>query len=186
MCKNRFSILDEDSDNSDDEMVKPTKSIKSIKSTKSTKSTKSNVSSDFVKSKLIKKITKKNLKKNVDEKQHPHSKPNPPNKMDCLPKTRFFRVNERQRAQNELDKIPDSIVEAINKKQNLTLKQILVLMNLHAIPNMVLNMIHDKLQTKIKRNQVKIYHDSRIFYVSQYNWYDLNRIESMINEMFES
>jgi len=84
---------------------------------------------------------------------------------------------------NEFDNLPINITDAIIKKQNLTLKQILVLMNLHAIPGLVMNIIHENLQVKLKRRQIKIFHDSRIFYVSQYNWYDLNQIEKMIDDL---
>jgi hypothetical protein len=87
---------------------------------------------------------------------------------------------------NEIDNLPQDFADAINKKQNLTLKQILILMNLHAIPGLVLNTIHDKLQLKVKRSQIKILHDSRIFYVSYYNWYDLDQIEKIIDTMLFS
>lgn len=151
ISKNRFSILEEESDNSDDEIIEPTKT---------------DISLEFVNSKPIR------IKK-IDTKNVNH-------------KSRLLRVNKKQCVQNEMDDLPNSIVEAINKKQNLTLKQILVLMNLHAIPGLVLNMIHDNLQTQIRRKHVKIFHDSRIFYVSQYNWYDLKQIEILINGMLES
>ena len=100
-------------------------------------------------------------------------------------KKRLIKVNKNNRAHNEIDNLPKDFTEAIKKKQNLTLKQILVLMNLHGIPGLVLNMIHDNLQTQIKRKHLKIFHNSRIFYVSQYNWYDLKKIEIIINQMLE-
>jgi hypothetical protein len=84
---------------------------------------------------------------------------------------------------DEMDNLPKDFVDAIDKKQNLTLRQILVLMNLHAMPGLVLNSIHDNLQLKVKKRQVKITHDSRIFYVSYYNWADLLQIEKMIDTM---
>ncbi len=87
---------------------------------------------------------------------------------------------------NEMDDLPLNFADAIEKKQNLTLKQILVLMELQAIPGLVLNTIHDKLQLKVKRRQIKISHDSRVFYVSCYNWYDLGIIEKMIDSMLFS
>jgi len=85
---------------------------------------------------------------------------------------------------NEMDDLPQDMEEAISKRQNLTLKQILVLMCLHSIPGIALNVIHDRLQLEVKRKQIKINYDSRVFYVSQYNWYDLKRIEMMIDSMF--
>ncbi len=87
---------------------------------------------------------------------------------------------------NEMDDLPRDFADAIEKKQNLTLKQILVLMELQAIPGLVLNTIHDKLQLKVKRSPIKISHDSRVFYVSYYNWYDLDLIEKMIDSMLFS
>jgi hypothetical protein len=128
-------------------------------------STKTDISLEFVNSKPIR---IKRFIKNVNQ------------------KSKSLRVNKRTCAKNEMDDLPNSIVEAIKKKQNLTLKQILILMNLHAIPSLVLNIIHDKIQTQVRRKQVKIFHDSRIFYVSQYNWYDLKQIEMMINVILDS
>ena len=107
------------------------------------------------------------------------------NKYNNYKKKSLIKVNKKCYVHNEMDNLPQDITEAINKKQNLTLKQILVLMNLHGIPGLVFNVIHDNLQTQVKRKHLKIFHDSRIFYVSQYNWYDLNRIEMMINQILE-
>jgi len=100
-------------------------------------------------------------------------------------KKSLIKENVKNIAVNEMYDLPKDITEAIGKKQNLTLKQILVLMSLQGIPNMVLNMIHDNLQTQVRRKHLKIFHASRIFYVSQYNWYDLKQIEMLINKMLE-
>jgi len=148
----------EELDKSDDELEYKSKN-------KIIKPSKTDVSLEFVNSKPIR---IKKFNKNVN-----HT-------------SKLTRVNKKQRAQNEIDDLPCSVNEAVELKKNLTLKQILVLMNLQGIPGLVLNTIHDKLQTKVRRKQVKIYHDSRIFYVSQYNWYDLVQIETMINEMLDS
>ena len=78
-----------------------------------------------------------------------------------------------------------SIEEAYNNRKNLTLMQILGIMNLHAMPGMAVNVIHDKIQTRFKRMMVKIKHDSRVFACSCYYWHDLKQIESIINSMFE-
>lgn len=93
--------------------------------------------------------------------------------------------NISRKGYDEMDNLPKDFLDAIRKKQNLTLKQILVLMNLHAIPPMILNDIHENLQTKVKRKYVKIL-GFRNFYVSQYNWSDLKKIQKMINLMLES
>ena len=100
-------------------------------------------------------------------------------------KKTLIKDNKKIGIYNEIENLPKNITDAIKKKQNLTLKQILILMSLHAIPGMVLNMIHDNLQTQVRRKYLRIFHDSRIFYVSQYNWYDLKKIENMINTMLE-
>lgn len=160
---NRFSILEESeqSEQSDDEQEY--KSINKIICDKKTFSNKkiigsveTEISLEFVNSKPIR---IKRIKK---------------------------KYNKKQRAKNETHDLPNSIIEAVELKKNLTLKQILILMNLQAIPGLVLNMIHEKLQKYVKRKQVKISYDSRIFYVSQYNWYDLVQIEIMINKMLDS
>lgn len=154
---NRFAVLEE-LDQFDDELEHKSndKIIGQLKT---------DISLEFVNSKPIR---IKRFKKNVNH---------------TLKST---RVNKKQCAKNEIDDLPCSIIEAVELKKNLTLKQILVLMNLQGIPGFVLNTIHDKLQKNFRRKQVKIFHVSRIFYVSQYNWYDLVQIETMINEMLDS
>lgn len=87
---------------------------------------------------------------------------------------------------DEMGNLPSSLQDAVNSKQNLTLKQILVLMNLHAMSGMAINVIHDKIQQKVHKMSVKIFHDRRVFNVSYYYWYDLKYIELLINEIFDS
>lgn len=86
---------------------------------------------------------------------------------------------------DEMCNLPPSLQAACNLKQNLTLKQILVLMNLHAMPGMAVNVIHDKIQLKVRKMMIKISHDGRQFHVSYYHWYDLKHIERMIDDMFD-
>lgn len=100
-------------------------------------------------------------------------------------KIRDFKSRDSKKFYNEMDNLPIDFSDAIRKKQNLTLKQILTLMNLHAIPPMVLNDIHENLQTQVKRRHIKI-SEFRNFYVSQYKWTDLNKIQEMINSMLDS
>ena len=98
--------------------------------------------------------------------------------------TRKNRRSIRNAIYDEMRNLPLNLDNAVITRQNLTLKQILVLMNLHAIPGIALNVIHDKIQHKVQRTMVKIFHDNRVFYISQYYWYDLKYIELMINDMF--
>lgn len=84
---------------------------------------------------------------------------------------------------DEYSDLPMSIDDAYNSKRNLTLKQIVIIMNLHGLWGEMYNVIHDHIQKKIRRHQIKITHQSRVFYVSLYNWYDMKKIESMINSM---
>ena len=86
---------------------------------------------------------------------------------------------------DEMYNLPSSLNKAVKMRQNLTLKQILVLMNLHAMPGMVVNSIHDNIQRQVHKTVVKISHNGRVFYVSQYHWYDLKHIEKMIDGMFD-
>jgi hypothetical protein len=85
---------------------------------------------------------------------------------------------------NEITDLPSSLQEAINTKQNLTLKQILILMNLHCMSGLAINVIHDKIQEKVHKMLIKICHDGRVFLVSYYHWYNLKHIESLIDKMF--
>lgn len=107
------------------------------------------------------------------------------NKRNNKHKRRLIKVKKNHNVYHEIDNLPKDFTEAIEKKQNLTLKQILVLMNLHGIPGFLLNMIHDNIQTQVKRKHLKIFHNSKSFYVSHYNWYDLKQIEMIINKMLE-
>lgn len=86
---------------------------------------------------------------------------------------------------NEMDNLPSSLDEAVKLRQNLTLKQILVLMNLHATPGNAVNVIHDKVQERVYKTRVRIFHDGREFLVSMYYHDDLKKIESLIESMFE-
>lgn len=93
-------------------------------------------------------------------------------------------IDYNQPIYNEMSNMPKDFDDAINKKQNLTLMQILILMNLHAIPKMIMNDIHDKLQTKIRIvNKVKIFENSKEFYSSQYGYNDLLNIKTMIEQI---
>lgn len=104
---------------------------------------------------------------------------------DCK---KVLRVNKVRTAQvyDEIGKLPSSLDVAVKMRQNLTLKQILVLMNLYAIPGMIVNSIHDYIQRQVHKMVIKISHDGRVFYVSQYHWYDLKKIEVMIDTMFNT
>ena len=113
---------------------------------------------------------------NVIKKKQPQNKNSPKKYYD-------LKNNFNIKIYNENVNLPIDIDAAINKKQNLTLKQILVLMKLQGIPWMVLNNIHDYLQKKIKRRRINITHGSRTFDVSYYNWYNLKQIEIMINSL---
>jgi len=98
------------------------------------------------------------------------------------PKKKYQKVQ----VYNEMGNLPSSLDDAIRTRQNLTLKQILVLMNLHAIPGMAVNPIHDKIQQRVHKMLIKIAHDGRVFYVSQYHWYDLKKIKKLIEDMFDT
>lgn len=113
------------------------------------------------------------------------------NKKSFLKKrTRQFKYpkNKYQKVQvyDEMGNLPSSLDDAIRTRQDLTLKQILVLMNLHAIPGMAVNIIHDKIQQRVRKMLIKISHNGRVFYVSQYHWYDLKKIEKLIDDMFNT
>lgn len=86
-------------------------------------------------------------------------------------------------ALDELNGLPLTIEQAVHKKQNLTLKQITSIMGLNGLWGEMYNVIHDKIQLEVKRHQIKITHHSRVFYVSLYNWYDLKKIEQIIESM---
>lgn len=104
------------------------------------------------------------------------------------PKIDTNSINEQRinpKVYDEFLNIPSSIQEAIDKKQNLTLKQILILMNLHSIPAMSINVIHDRIQKTVNRKKIRICYDSRVFNVSYYYWNDLKWIEMLIYGMFE-
>lgn len=115
------------------------------------------------------------------------------NRQVCKKRVKFFpsslkkkpryNYSSSKKVYDELETLPKSFEDAINKKQNLTLKQILIMMNLHAIPGIAVNLIHDKIQQSVKRKSIKILHEGREFNVSFYYWYNLKRIESLINEM---
>lgn len=118
------------------------------------------------------------------------SKLTPDKKFSFKPRKKFYRESQEylrgRKIFDELENIPNNFKEAKKKKQNLTLRQILVMMNLHSIPSCSLNQIHEHIQTKVKRTQVKISSGSRVFYVSFYYWRDLKRIVKMIDSMFNS
>lgn len=84
---------------------------------------------------------------------------------------------------NEYVNIPTSIYEAYNLKVNLTLKQIIIIMDLNGLYGEMYNIIHDKLHSEVKRHKIKIYHYNYVLHVSLYNWYDLIKIEKIIENM---
>ena len=89
---------------------------------------------------------------------------------------------------NEFGNIPGSIDLAVKLKRNLTLKQITSIMehdgmSLNGLCGEMFNVIHDRIQLKVRRHFIKINHKHRTFCVSLYNWYDLQKIEKMIVEM---
>jgi len=108
------------------------------------------------------------------------------NKKSHLKKRTRYRKNSKVKIYDEMSNLPSSLDDAKKFKQNLTLKQILVLMNLHAIPGMVINQIHDIIQEQVHKMNIKIFHDGRVFFVSQYHWYDLNKIEMLIDAIFNT
>jgi hypothetical protein len=89
---------------------------------------------------------------------------------------------------DEFSGLPDSIDEAIRLKRNLTLKQITSIvqydgLRLNGLCGEMFNVIHDRIQLKVRRHRIKITHQGRVFLVSLYNWYDLKKIEKMIEEI---
>ena len=89
---------------------------------------------------------------------------------------------------DESKELPGTIAEAIERKQNLTLKQITSIMEhdgmcLNGLCGEMFNVIHDRIQLKVRRHFIKINYKHRTFCVSLYNWYDLHKIEKMIVDM---
>ena len=84
---------------------------------------------------------------------------------------------------DEYSNLPSSIQEAQKLKRNLTLKQIIIIMNLNGLMGEMYNVIHDRLQTQFRHYRTKIIYESRTVNVSLYNWYDLIKIEKMIDIM---
>lgn len=84
---------------------------------------------------------------------------------------------------DEFKNLPRTIDDAVRERRNLTLKQITTILDLNGLMGEMFNIIHDNLQKKVRRYQIKIPHHSRIFYVSLYKWTDLHEIEQMIDNM---
>lgn len=89
---------------------------------------------------------------------------------------------------DEFTGLPKTIGEAIRLKRNLTLKQIISIveydeLKLFGLYGEMFNVIHDRIQLKVKRRKIKITHQGRVFLVSLYNWFDLKQIEKMIGEI---
>ncbi len=89
---------------------------------------------------------------------------------------------------DEFSGLPDSIDDAKRLRRNLTLKQITSIvkydgMSLFGLTGDMFNVIHDRIQLKVRRHRIKITHQHRVFWVSLYNWYDLKKIEIMIGEI---
>ena len=101
-------------------------------------------------------------------------------------KVRRVKKVQQHQVYDEMGNLPSSLDMAVKMRQNLTLKQILVLLNLSAIPGMVVNSIHDYVQRQVHKMAIKISRDGPVFYVSQYHWYDLKKIEVMIDDMFKA
>ena len=117
-------------------------------------------------------------------------KPSTNTKSKTKTKTISFTVNklpckqEMPQIYNEHD-MPLSIASAIEQKKNLTLKQILWLLNLGAINTDVVNQIHDNLRKNVNTKYVYVSHRKRVFSVSLYRWSDLIKIEGFIDKMLE-
>jgi len=86
---------------------------------------------------------------------------------------------------DEVNGLPSTLNQAMKKKQNLTLKQITSIMNLHGLWGEMFNIIHDRIQLDVRRYKVKVTHQSRVFYVSLYYWYDLKKIKRIIESMLD-
>lgn len=89
---------------------------------------------------------------------------------------------------DESSDLPKSIDEAIGMKRNMTLKQIITIIHyddlyLYGLWGEMLNIIHDRIQLKVKKHRIKIIYGRKLFLVSLYNWYDLKKIEHMIGEI---
>jgi hypothetical protein len=106
------------------------------------------------------------------------------------PSKYFTKTNNsfRNYVYDEYLNLPKTILEAFNNKKNLTLKQIIIIMNLNGLSGEMLNIIHDNLQfkKKIKKYRIKIDFSSKPLYVSMYSWYNLLKIENYILEMFDN
>jgi len=92
------------------------------------------------------------------------------------------------RVLDEYSGLPDSIDHAVKLKKNLTLKQITLIakyndMCFYGLYGEMFNVIHDRIQLKVKRRHEFITHHGGILHVSLYNWYDLKNIEKMIGEI---
>ena len=160
---NYFKLLDNDISSKDESDIE-------VKVKVEVKVDDNKVNSEFLNSKST--SNKKSHLKKRTRKQKNSQK----NSINKFPKVQVY---------DEIGNLPSSMEDAIKLKQNLTLKQILVLMNLHAIPEIVVNQIHDKIQHQVHKMSIKIAHNGRIFYVSLYYWYDLKKIETLINNMFD-
>ena len=182
MSKNFYDVLDSDSDYEPDSIPVPApptskSDISKVKSKASglvqdiVNSELSN--SELSNSKLIKDIQYRKSHKSVIKTKHYSS----------LTNQRESKVNQKQiiKIYDEIANLPSSFKDAIRKKQDLTVKQILIIMKLQGIPTMVINNIHDKIQKSVRRMFIKISHEHRVFSVSFYHWYDLEKIESIIH-----
>lgn len=173
---NCFELLAYDSDDNSDTEIENKSTCYDTKRHKETKT----VNSEFLNSESANN-KKRPLKKRTVSSKHQAIQAIQDGK-------KVLRVNKVQvsRVYDEIGKLPSSLDVAVKMRQNLTLKQILVLMNLYAIPGMVVNSIHDHIQRQVHKTVIKISHDGRVFYVSQYHWYDLKKIEAMIDTMFNT
>lgn len=91
--------------------------------------------------------------------------------------------NQNKQIYNELENLPKSLKDAYDLKKDLTLKQILIITELNGLPTEVYNTIHDRIQETLYKKHIKIKHDGRVFHVSFYHWYNLLKIEKIIDKM---
>jgi hypothetical protein len=101
------------------------------------------------------------------------------------PKKMPIKLNEFG-VYDEYANLPNTLQEAYDMKQDLTLKQIAMIMGLNWLQGEMFNVIHDNLQKSVRKRVIKITYEKRAFLVSLYNWYNLLLIENMILKMFDS
>lgn len=183
---NIYSALDNDSDDDydddfdndfDNDFVNPSKKILYTKTNTNSKAN-SNANSNSMSYDEEVEINKNKSNKSTNQKSNDFKSKN-----DFRSKLYSGLKINKDGVLDELSDLPGSINEAYKKRKNLTLKQITTIMNLNGLWGEMYNVIHDHIQKKVRRHQIKITHNSRVFYVSLYNWYDLRKIEKMIEDL---